>query len=179
MNWWISIVGALLAMPFHRRMDEGTGLIMIRGAVRYTPCLYAWFFTIIGILLAGCGSNRLPSTDQALVTTSQAAQKGPVIPSVQAADAAGNLEPTEVLAFTDPAVEEAARLAEPTATPLDLPLRFVFPTPHPAPISAWRPPSYPVPWAPTPYDHFYLPARLRQRLWNRPQKIIVANSLGM
>jgi murein DD-endopeptidase MepM/ murein hydrolase activator NlpD len=34
-------------------------------------------------------------------------------------------------------------------------LRFVFPTPGPAPVSAWRPPLYPVPWAQTPYDHFY------------------------
>ncbi len=40
-----------------------------------------------------------------------------------------------------------------TATPL--PLEFVFPTPRSAPVSAWRPPVYPVPWAPTPYDHFY------------------------
>jgi murein DD-endopeptidase MepM/ murein hydrolase activator NlpD len=35
------------------------------------------------------------------------------------------------------------------------PLRFVFPTPGPAPVSAWRPPLYPTPWAPTAYDHFY------------------------
>jgi murein DD-endopeptidase MepM/ murein hydrolase activator NlpD len=35
------------------------------------------------------------------------------------------------------------------------PLQFVFPTPMPAPVSAWRPPLYPIPWAPTPYDHFY------------------------
>jgi murein DD-endopeptidase MepM/ murein hydrolase activator NlpD len=35
------------------------------------------------------------------------------------------------------------------------PLRFVFPDAGPAPVSAWRPPLYPVPWAPTPHDHFY------------------------
>jgi murein DD-endopeptidase MepM/ murein hydrolase activator NlpD len=34
-------------------------------------------------------------------------------------------------------------------------LRFVFPTPGPAPKSAWRPPLYDVPWALTPNDHFY------------------------
>ncbi|MCK5430432.1 MAG: M23 family metallopeptidase, partial [Anaerolineales bacterium] len=27
--------------------------------------------------------------------------------------------------------------------------------PGPAPVSAWRPPLYPAPWAPTPFDHFY------------------------
>jgi len=35
------------------------------------------------------------------------------------------------------------------------PLRFSFPTSGPAPISAWRPPLYPTPWALSPYDHFY------------------------
>jgi murein DD-endopeptidase MepM/ murein hydrolase activator NlpD len=35
------------------------------------------------------------------------------------------------------------------------PLHFIFPTPRPAPISAWRPPLYSAPWALTPYDHFY------------------------
>jgi murein DD-endopeptidase MepM/ murein hydrolase activator NlpD len=37
----------------------------------------------------------------------------------------------------------------------DQPLRFTFPTPNPAPVSAWRPPLYDVPWALGPYDHFY------------------------
>ncbi|MEN8172996.1 MAG: M23 family metallopeptidase [Chloroflexota bacterium] len=35
------------------------------------------------------------------------------------------------------------------------PLHLVFPDAAPAPVSAWRPPLYTVPWAPTPYDHFY------------------------
>lgn len=34
-------------------------------------------------------------------------------------------------------------------------LRFDFPTPGPQPVSAWRPPLYPVPWALSPNDHFY------------------------
>jgi murein DD-endopeptidase MepM/ murein hydrolase activator NlpD len=41
------------------------------------------------------------------------------------------------------------------ATPAPDPLRFVFPTPVQAPVSAWRPPLYPIPWAPTPFDHFF------------------------
>jgi murein DD-endopeptidase MepM/ murein hydrolase activator NlpD len=41
----------------------------------------------------------------------------------------------------------------PTAAPD--PLRFVFPDSKPEPISAWRPPLYSIPWAPTPHDHFY------------------------
>lgn len=47
-----------------------------------------------------------------------------------------------------PAPEEAS------AQPVEL-LRFVFPTPGPQPVSAWRPPLYSTPWAPTPYDHFF------------------------
>jgi murein DD-endopeptidase MepM/ murein hydrolase activator NlpD len=65
-----------------------------------------------------------------------------------------------------PAIEDGQTIAatrEPLATPLATgdagvspdALRYVFPTPGPAPKSAWRPPLYPVPWALTPYDHFY------------------------
>jgi murein DD-endopeptidase MepM/ murein hydrolase activator NlpD len=35
------------------------------------------------------------------------------------------------------------------------PLRFDLPTPGVEPISAWRPPLYPVPWALNQFDHFY------------------------
>lgn len=35
------------------------------------------------------------------------------------------------------------------------PLRLALPTPGAPPVSAWRPPLYPVPWALGPYDHFY------------------------
>ena len=50
----------------------------------------------------------------------------------------------------------------PTSLPTERPslaapnsLRLTLPTPLPAAISAWRPALYPVPWAPTPNDHFY------------------------
>lgn len=35
------------------------------------------------------------------------------------------------------------------------PLRFVLPSPGAEPVSGWRPPLYPVPWAVASYDHFY------------------------
>jgi len=34
-------------------------------------------------------------------------------------------------------------------------MRFSLPTPGAQPVTAWRPPLYPVPWASSPYDHFY------------------------
>ena len=40
-------------------------------------------------------------------------------------------------------------------TPTQAPLRFTIPTPGAEPISDWRPPLYPVPWAVSPHDHFY------------------------
>jgi murein DD-endopeptidase MepM/ murein hydrolase activator NlpD len=36
------------------------------------------------------------------------------------------------------------------------PIRLVLPSPGAEPVSAWRPPLYPVPWALTTNDHFYL-----------------------
>ncbi|MBU0510470.1 MAG: peptidoglycan DD-metalloendopeptidase family protein [Chloroflexi bacterium] len=62
------------------------------------------------------------------------------------------VSPTAVLvaaATPSPAMEQIP----PTAAPD--PLRFAFPEAAPAPVSAWRPPLYPIPWALTPYDHFY------------------------
>ncbi len=40
-------------------------------------------------------------------------------------------------------------------TPSPAPFQFDIPTPGAEPISGWRPPLYPVPWAMSPYDHFY------------------------
>ena len=45
--------------------------------------------------------------------------------------------------------------AEPTPRPTVEPFRFVLPTPGAEPVSGWRPPLYPVPWAVSAYDHFY------------------------
>lgn len=64
--------------------------------------------------------------------------------------------PTEVLADLDPEDNAGALINEQLATPAPDPLRFSFPSPGAPPVSAWRPALYPTPWAPTPYDHFYL-----------------------
>lgn len=53
-----------------------------------------------------------------------------------------------------PAVQTTLPVEQSTSPEL-APLRFSFPTPGPAPVSAWRPALYPSPWAQTPYDHFY------------------------
>ncbi len=61
--------------------------------------------------------------------------------------------PTQVVAAieADPISEADPKIP----TPVPDPLVIDFPEAEPAPVSAWRPPLYPIPWAPTPYDHFY------------------------
>jgi len=60
--------------------------------------------------------------------------------------------PTPVVA-SDNDVQVEAPVDASTSTPP--PLRFDLPTPGAEPISGWRPPLYPVPWAVSAYDHFY------------------------
>jgi len=47
------------------------------------------------------------------------------------------------------------------------PLRLLYPARGALPVSAWRPPLYPVPWAPTIFDHFYFvrPIAADERNW--------------
>jgi len=60
--------------------------------------------------------------------------------------------PTPVVAGL---TEAASGSANEAATPTLEPFRFDLPTPGAPPVSGWRPPLYPVPWALSPYDHFY------------------------
>lgn len=64
-------------------------------------------------------------------------------------------EATAVLQPNSASIELFEPASQPLPSPVSDPLRFEFPTPGPAPVSAWRPPLYPTPWAPTPYDHFF------------------------
>ena len=61
--------------------------------------------------------------------------------------------PTEVIAGE--MATEAPVEAEAEIRPTIPPFRFVLPTPGAEPVSGWRPPLYPVPWAVSAYDHFY------------------------
>jgi murein DD-endopeptidase MepM/ murein hydrolase activator NlpD len=48
------------------------------------------------------------------------------------------------------------------------PLRLTFPTPGPAPVSLWRPPLYPIPWALNMEDHFYFSRPIAADVVNWP-----------
>ena len=101
------------------------------------------------LLLAACrgaGSQATPAGDISRLPTATASITQATLPPTST--------PTAV--FVAIGIEHADVL--PTSavpTPAQDPLRFVFPTPAKPPVSAWRPPLYPVPWAPTIYDHFY------------------------
>jgi murein DD-endopeptidase MepM/ murein hydrolase activator NlpD len=61
--------------------------------------------------------------------------------------------PTAVIAGA--ATNQLPAEVDPTPRPTIAPFRFVLPTPGAEPVSGWRPPLYPVPWAVSAYDHFY------------------------
>ena len=47
-------------------------------------------------------------------------------------------------------------------------LEFIDPTQGPVPVSSWRPPLYPDPWAPSLYDHFYFASPIAANEINTP-----------
>jgi murein DD-endopeptidase MepM/ murein hydrolase activator NlpD len=63
--------------------------------------------------------------------------------------------PTAVIAGEVATQPPADANVEPQPKPTIAPFRFVLPTPGAEPVSGWRPPLYPIPWAVSAYDHFY------------------------
>ncbi len=61
--------------------------------------------------------------------------------------------PTAWIPFEIP--EQAEEIPTPQAEPTPKPFQFSLPMPGAEPITNWRPPLYPVPWAIGPFDHFY------------------------
>jgi murein DD-endopeptidase MepM/ murein hydrolase activator NlpD len=55
-----------------------------------------------------------------------------------------------------------------TSTVVPDPLQFINPTESPIPVTDWRPPLYPIPWAPAPYDHFYFASPIAANEINIP-----------
>jgi murein DD-endopeptidase MepM/ murein hydrolase activator NlpD len=63
--------------------------------------------------------------------------------------------PTPTAVIAGATVSPPPAESEPQVKPTLVPFRFVLPTPGAEPVSGWRPPLYPVPWAVSAYDHFY------------------------
>lgn len=64
----------------------------------------------------------------------------------------GGVTPTPVIAL---AADQLEVPVEAGVIPSPVPFQFNLPTPGAEPVSAWRPPLYPIPWAMSAYDHFY------------------------
>lgn len=65
----------------------------------------------------------------------------------------GGVTPTPVIAAI--VADQPQVTFEAVLTPSPVPFQFNLPTPGAEPVSGWRPPLYPIPWAMSPYDHFY------------------------
>lgn len=74
--------------------------------------------------------------------------------------------PTPVIVLETAAQPEVQ--IEAAITPSPVPFQFNLPTPGAEPVSAWRPPLYPIPWAMSPYDHFYFARPIAADMVNWP-----------
>ncbi len=101
------------------------------------------------LILTGCRSITPTTPSQALVYSTNTPISSPTSRPEETAP------PTAVLVADEEIDEVIQTISQELPSPAPDPLRFIFPTPGPAPVSAWRPPLYPTPWAPTQYDHFF------------------------
>ena len=111
-----------------------------------------WFgifamIAVMGLLLPGCSSQGGEPV-QTAIPSETATPQDTALPLH-----AGDETPTAIVDIPISTESPPEGEIPPTAAPD--PLRFVFPESGPPPVSSWRPPLYEVPWAPTPYDHFY------------------------
>lgn len=99
------------------------------------------------MLLAGCRLGKmLPGEEGAAEAVNASPVTSPTPGQTRGA-------PTQVVAA--PAQETSPTAPAPLPTPAEDPLRLVFPEAELPPVSIWRPALYPIPWEPTPMDHFY------------------------
>ena len=132
----------------------------MRTILKFSYWLILWLCALR--LLSGCQSigSFITSHEPALETSSSGENSAAIkstptiIDSIEAGSQNG-VTPTAVLVIGQTPTIEGS-ITSKLSNPVGDPVRFVFPTPGPAPISAWRPPLYPVPWALSPHDHFYI-----------------------
>lgn len=98
------------------------------GHLLKTVILAAWALT-------ACSQGATAGVDRTAATPSP-------VPAAQALEGQGS-----------PTAPGSISFGEPTAVPT--PLRYALPTAGLSPVSAWRPPPYPAPWAIRTGDHFY------------------------
>lgn len=122
--------------------------------VRGWICNFGLLIMISGIL-AACGGPQLSLNNQTDLSHQSRLQTA-VVGTLRALTpdsptAEPSSLPTELPATSTPAPTQIF-VPQPTVDALVISI----PTPGPLPKSAWRPPLYPVPWALSEIDHFYL-----------------------
>jgi murein DD-endopeptidase MepM/ murein hydrolase activator NlpD len=90
----------------------------------------------------------LPSFSVTLILVMFLASCTPSAPSVQP-------ESTQTAVIAGEPATQPPDQSTAQPKPTIAPFRFVLPTPGAEPVSGWRPPLYPIPWAVSAYDHFY------------------------
>lgn len=123
---------------------------------RLSSFCYAFGLLFLLVFLIAC-QNRvvesIPSVTEKRQATPEDISENDaeiVLPPTQLAT------PTAVIVLAGDKDESVSDSKKSSSTVAPDPLRFSFPDSGPAPVSAWRPPLYPTPWALTPQDHFYL-----------------------
>ena len=112
-----------------------------------------FFVPIIGLILAACGSSPAAAPT---VQINQPTQE--ILPNPSS-------DPTSIPRST-PILPTVSPTTGPTETGIPLPdptttisaMQLLFPTYIPAVGAEYRPPLYPIPWALSPFDHFYFAA---------------------
>jgi murein DD-endopeptidase MepM/ murein hydrolase activator NlpD len=117
---------------------------------------------ITALFLVVGSACQLTSTLRTTASNHQAAGRIPIQPDQ------GELQYPTVTPTPEPVIDQVPA-GEASPTQVEDPLRFAFPTSVAVPISAWRPAQYPVPWALTPFDHFYLSRPIQADEVNWPQ----------
>jgi murein DD-endopeptidase MepM/ murein hydrolase activator NlpD len=141
--------------------DMTTGKYHFQGFTRQVKRIKSLVTVLIVIFLTAC---KLPEADPTAL---------PIVPTSDVIPLASATATYTIIFPTDNAIKtQTSRSPEPTeslAPPLDPdPLKLRYPTQEPNNDSAWRPPLYPTPWAPTPYDHFYFASPIAADQNNNP-----------
>jgi len=130
----------------------------LKNSVNLTPLICIIIFFILG----GCVGIDSPNTIDTPSNENIISDDSEILTSpIENSNNSGNdnssmlVTPTPVIVLEGNPVLDNSPIQQ-NLVPVGDPVRFVFPTPGPAPVSAWRPPLYPVPWALSPHDHFYL-----------------------
>jgi murein DD-endopeptidase MepM/ murein hydrolase activator NlpD len=105
--------------------------------ILFAGLLAASLVVVLLAILVSCSSDRDPDLTPVIMAGATLTPLGPEDPDSR---------PTPVINTAIPAT--------PAPTTTSEPVRFELPTAV-EPVSAWRPPLYPVPWAPSINDHFY------------------------